>query len=89
VVAFEVLAAVLVFGLGVFTALGLVAGMMGIVGAVKFTRCEQCGRLVLSSMPRPVGACAWCSHRWLIHPLIELHHLGQSVPRAQRKSQAA
>jgi DNA-directed RNA polymerase subunit RPC12/RpoP len=73
VVVEDVIAA-LVTALGLATLIALYLGLLGIAGALQWTRCERCGHLVVTATSTALSACAYCSHERLLHPLHTIRH---------------
>ena len=78
VVSFEVVAAVLVAVLLVFTAYALTAGILGGVFGERFARCPRCGRFGLTvGGRRHRGGCPPSPHDFatqLVHNMQEIFH---------------
>jgi DNA-directed RNA polymerase subunit RPC12/RpoP len=84
-VALEALISVLVAVAFLLGTAALWIGFLGVIGAVRFVRCEECGRIELVSTAAPARACLRCRHRRLLHPVTSvhdaLHHEGHTHSR--------
>ena len=78
----EVLAGVLAGILALATLLAFYAGLLDVLGVIRFVRCDRCGHLGMTSAAEPLRACARCRHGRLLHPLWALHH---SDPRYEQR----
>ena len=58
-------------------------GFLGIIGAGRFVRCDECGRIALVSASAPPRACLLCRHRRLLHPVTSVHR-DRAVHRKER-----
>ena len=70
----EILTSALVVVLAVATVIAAFVGLLGVAGALRLLRCEQCDHLVVTSALRPPGTCAYCRHDRLFHPVHAMHH---------------
>jgi len=80
----EVLAGVLVAGLLVATTVMAYVGMLGILGGVRFVRCDHCRHLGLTSPLDPLRSCTYCRHGLLLHPLTSLNHAHAAISGEHR-----
>ena len=74
----EVILAVLVVVLAAATLAVFYLGLFGLVGVLRFARCNGCGRLAASVASRSALFCPSCSHAVLLHPLEAMHHVHPS-----------
>lgn len=72
----------LVVLLAVATTVAMLLGIAGLVGAARLVRCQQCGRLDMTSLADPSQFCMYCRHSRLFHPVYALHH-----PHAAREAE--
>jgi hypothetical protein len=72
-VALEALISALVAVSFIVATAALWVGFLGVIGAARFVRCEECGRIELASTVSPSRACLRCRHRRLLHPVTSLH----------------
>lgn len=70
----EALAGVLVLALALVMTAGVYLGLLAIVGAIRFVKCDRCGHLGMTSASEPLRTCTVCRHGRLFHPLLALHH---------------
>lgn len=64
----EVLTGVLVLIVAMTTTAMLALGVAGLLGVVRFTRCEQCRRLGVVLAAQEGSTCMHCRHPLLLHP---------------------
>ncbi|HET9076463.1 MAG TPA: hypothetical protein VFN68_05985 [Acidimicrobiales bacterium] len=65
-------ALVLLLLVGVATGMA-VMGLLGVVGAVRLSRCRCCGHLRASGLMRSPGVCLYCRHPWLVRHVMPVH----------------
>lgn len=70
----EVVVGVLFAALLVVATALLWIGLLGILGALSFRRCEQCRGLELVSATAPPHLCLKCRHEHLFHPVLSTRH---------------
>jgi DNA-directed RNA polymerase subunit RPC12/RpoP len=70
----EAVTMALVIALAVATLIAAYIGLLGISGALRLARCDRCGHLVVTATGAPPGACAYCRHDRLMHPLHAIYH---------------
>jgi hypothetical protein len=70
----EVVVALLGTTLFVAAMAALWLGFLGVIGAVRFGHCAECGRLGLTSSAEPLEACVRCRHNHFLHPVLTVHH---------------
>jgi hypothetical protein len=70
----EILVVVLSTLLFIVVVAALWVGLLGVIGAVQFARCDRCGHLGLTSASEPLRACIRCRHGRLLHPVVAVHH---------------
>ncbi|HKD97253.1 MAG TPA: hypothetical protein VKB69_06560, partial [Micromonosporaceae bacterium] len=55
-------------------------GLLGVIGALRFARCENCDRLEMLTSRQMLHPCMHCRHERLFHPVEALHLYGAHVP---------
>lgn len=66
--------AALATALALATLIALYLGLLGLTGALHWTRCERCGHLLVSATSTARNDCRYCRHDRLLHPLHTIRH---------------
>ena len=70
----EVVTGVLFTALLVLATVLLWIGLFGILGTVRFKRCERCRGLELVAASAPPHLCLKCRHEHVFHPIHSTRH---------------